>query len=200
MKAIIISDSVITRKGISTILKNQESINLIKESNDIEDIHLDEYGLIMIDLSREKEQYLQEIINLKKRSNTPVMIVDFYKDSNLFFQCMRLDIDGYIVSDINQDDIEYAIRQVLRGKKYYDSDLMKENVCCGESNNLELLTKREYQILSLVAQGKSNKEIGQALEVAENTVKKHVQNMLAKLDLKDRTQAAIFAYNTGVVN
>jgi two-component system nitrate/nitrite response regulator NarL len=113
---------------------------------------------------------------------------------------MRLDIDGYIVSDINQDDIEYAIRQVLRGKKYYDSDLMKENVCCGESNNLELLTKREYQILSLVAQGKSNKEIGQALKVAENTVKKHVQNMLAKLDLKDRTQAAIFAYNTGVVN
>jgi two-component system nitrate/nitrite response regulator NarL len=200
MKSVIISDSLIIRKGIAKILEDEGLIDTIKESDNILEINNDEYDLILVELKKENEDYLEEIINRKKNINCYVMILDFNKNKNLFNRCMKLEIDGYILANTNSDDLGYAVRQLLKGKKYYDSDLIRDHISHNNLYSSENLTKREYEILSLIARGKSNLEISKELFITENTVKKHTSNILAKLNLKDRTQVAVFAYHKGIVN
>ncbi len=96
---------------------------------------------------------------------------------------MKIGIDGYILANIESEDIGYAVKQLSKDK----------NEC------MEDLTKREREILICIAQGKSNIEISKELFITEHTVKKHTSNIFSKLNLKDRMQAALYAYNNGII-
>lgn len=199
MQVIVISDSLIIRKGISNILSNEECIKTIKESHMFLDIYKGEYDLILVDLNRNNEQYLEDLREIKKNSKAMVMVLDFYENQKLFSQCMKSGIDGYILANINGEDMGYAIKQLCRGKKYYDADLIEDYLSHGYSEYIEGLTKREHEILSYIAKGRSNSEISKELFITEHTVKKHISSILSKLHLKDRMQAALFAYDRGIV-
>ena len=199
MQVIVISESLIIRKGIVEILSKENYVDTIKESHRYTDIYKDEYNLLVIDLNKNNKQYLHDIEKLKKEKNIKVMVLDFYEDRILFSKCMIIGIDGYILANIDSEDIGYAVKQLSKDKKYYDAELIESYISKDENECMEDLTKREREILVCIAQGKSNIEISKELFITEHTVKKHTSNIFSKLNLKDRMQAALYAYNNGII-
>ena len=199
LKVIVVSESLIIRKGVVEILSKENCVGNIKESHMYTDIYNGEYDLLVIDLNKNNKGYLQNIENLKREKDIKVMVLDFYEDRILFSKCMKSGIDGYILANIDSEDIGYAIKQLSKGKKYYDAELIESYVSKGENECMEDLTKREREILVCIAEGKSNIEISKELFITEHTVKKHTSNIFSKLNLKDRMQAALYAYNNGII-
>lgn len=199
MQVIIISESLIIRKGIVQILSNEDYVDQVKESHLYTDIYKGDYDLVIVDLNKNNKQYLTDLESLKKKSNAKVMILDFYEDRSLFAKCMKAGVDGYILANIDSEDIGYAVKQISKGKKYYDADLIESYISKGEAEGISELTKREQEILVCIARGKSNIEISKELYITEHTVKKHTSNIFSKLNLKDRMQAALYAYNNGII-
>ena len=199
MQVIVISESLIIRKGIVEILSKENYVDTIKESHRYTDIYKDEYDLLVIDLNKNNKQYLHDIEKLKKEKNIKVMVLDFYEDRVLFSKCMKIGIDGYILANIESEDIGYAVKQLSKDKKYYDAELIESYISKDKNECMEDLTKREREILICIAQGKSNIEISKELFITEHTVKKHTSNIFSKLNLKDRIQAALYAYNNGII-
>ena len=199
MQVIVISESLIIRKGIVEILSKENYVDTIKESHRYTDIYKDEYDLLVIDLNKNNKQYLHDIEKLKKEKNIKVMVLDFYEDRVLFSKCMKIGIDGYILANIDSEDIGYAVKQLSKDKKYYDAELIESYISKDKNECMEDLTKREREILVCIAQGKSNIEISKELFITEHTVKKHTSNIFSKLNLKDRMQAALYAYNNGII-
>ena len=199
MQVIVISESLIIRKGICEILSSENCVKSITESHLYTDIYKDSYDLILIDLNKNNKQYLHDLEKLRTNKNSKVMVLDFYEDRSLFSKCMKAGIDAYILANIDSEDIGYAVKQLYKGKKYYDADLIENYIAKGNTENIDELTKREQEILICIAKGKTNIEISKELYITEHTVKKHTSNIFAKLQLKDRMQAAIYAYNKGIV-
>lgn len=199
MQVIIISESLIMRKGIKSVLSKETYIKEIKESHIFSDVYRQNYDLIIIDLNKNNEQYLSKLKQIKETTKSKIMVLDFYQNATLFSKCMKLGIDGYILANINSEDIAYAVKQLYKNKKYYDPDLI-ENYMAREYNEyIEELTKREHEILVCIAKGRTNSEISKELFITEHTVKKHTSNIFAKLNLKDRMQVALYAYNKGII-
>ena len=199
MQVIVISESLIIRKGIIGILENEDCVQNIIQSHLYTDIYKEDYDLVLIDLNKNNKQYLYDIQELKMKRKTKVMVLDFYEDSTLFSQCMKAGVDGYILANIDSEDIDYAVKQISKGKKYFDADLIENYLSKGGPEYIDELTKREQEILVCIAKGKSNLEISKELYITEHTVKKHTSNIFAKLNLKDRMQAALYAYDRGIV-
>jgi len=199
MQVIVISESLIIRKGIVEILSKESCIDTIKESYRYNDIYHDEYDLLIIDLNKNNKQYLENIQKLKKEKNIKIMVLDFYEDRVLFSNCMKVGIDAYILGNIDSEGIGYAVNQLRNDKKYYDAELIESYIVKGDNECMNDLTKREKEILICIAQGKSNIEISKELFITEHTVKKHTSNIFSKLNLKDRTQAALYAHNNGIM-
>ena len=199
MKVIVISESLIIRKGIISILKEEDYISSIKDSYIFKDVYNDEYDLVIVDLNKNNNHYLSDIQNIKQNNKTKIMILDFYEDRSLFSQCKKIGVDGYILANIDSEDIDYAVKQIYRGKKYFDADLIENYLSKSGQEYIEELTKREQEILVCIAKGKSNLEIAKDLYITEHTVKKHTSNIFTKLNVKDRMQAALYAYDRGIV-
>ena len=199
MQIIVISESLIIRKGIIGILEGEDYIKNIAQSHLWTDIYKENYDLVLIDLNKNNRQYLYDLQELKKKTNTKIMILDFYEDRSLFSQCMKIGVDGYILANIDSEDIDYAVKQIYRGKKYFDADLIENYLSKSGQEYIEELTKREQEILVCIAKGKSNLEISKDLYITEHTVKKHTSNIFTKLNVKDRMQAALYAYDRGIV-
>lgn len=199
MRVNIISESLIIRKGIISILSEEECISSIKDSYIFKDVYNDEYDLIILDLNKNNNHYLNDIERIKQDTKTKIIILDFYEDRSLFSQCMKIGVDGYILANIDSEGISYAAKQISRGKKYFDADLIENYLSKSGQEYIEELTKREQEILVCIAKGKSNLEISKELYITEHTVKKHTSNIFTKLNVKDRMQAALFAYDRGIV-
>lgn len=199
MQVIVISESLIIRKGIVGILEGEDYIDQIIHTHLYTDIYKEDYNLVLVDLNKNNKQYLYDIQKLKLKSNTKVIVLDFYEDSSLFAECMKIGIDGYILANIDSEDIGYAVKQINKGKKYYDADLIENYMHKKSYEQTDELTKRELEILKYIAKGKSNIEISKELFITEHTVKKHTSNIFIKLNLKDRVQAALYAYDRGIV-
>ena len=125
LKVIVVSESLIIRKGIVEILLKESCIDTIKESHIYTYIYNDEYDLLVIDLNKNNKQYLYNIEKLKQEKDIKVMVLDFYEDRVLFSKCMKAGVDGYILANIDSEDMGYAIKQLSKDKKYYDAELIE---------------------------------------------------------------------------
>lgn len=199
MNVIVFSESLIIRKGIVQILSGNSCVSKITETHIYKDVYKNEYDLVIVDLNKNNKHYLAKEDDFRKTNNAKVMVLDFYEDRSLFSSCMKAGVDGYILANIDSEDIGYAVKQIYRGKKYYDADLIENYISKGETESISELTRREQEILVCIAKGKSNIEISKELYITEHTVKKHTSNIFAKLNLKDRMQAALYAYDNGIV-
>ena len=122
------------------------------------------------------------------------------------FKTSKLKVDGYILGTFAQEDINYALHKISTGAKFYDRELLyrlvedESAVTITSKNHLRTsLTRRELEILSQLSNGLSNFEIAKNLNISENTVKKHISNIFIKINVKDRTQAIIYAYESGLI-
>ena len=199
MKGIIISESLVIRKGVAEILSNESCIDILDEGYMCADINKDAYDLVIFDLNRNTKQYIDYIKDIKENGNSKIMVLDFYEDTRLFAKCMKIGVDSYILANIEGEGRKYAVRLLSKGKKYFDSDLVENYMRKDNLEEIKELTKREKEILICISKGKTNHEIAEDLCITEHTVKKHTSNIFEKLNLRDRTHAALYVHEKGII-
>lgn len=201
MKLIIIDDHPLVRKGLLSMLSDERNINEVIEAQNISEalkaIERKKPDIAVVDLKLGGEDGLEAVVKGKRISpNTKFIILSAYVSKEEFMKAEKIGLDGYILKDAFTEDIIYAINLVARGKKYYDSGIIKYKDYGVNDNLLNQLTDREKDVLRELANGYSNEEIAKRLFISENTVKKHVSSILFKLNLNHRTQAAVLVNNS----
>ncbi len=202
MKILIVDDHPLVRKGIISILSFDENIKEILEASNIEDamelIKSQDPMLAIIDLNLGKKDGL-EIVSKAKQIDvkTKFVILTSSVKKEDYMRAKEINVDGYILKEAFAEDILYAIHVVIRGKKFIDPEILQYEVKRNlQDEFLSELTTREQDVLIELGQGLSNYEIAKKLFISENTVKKHVSNILSKLELDHRTQAALLISNS----
>lgn len=201
MNILIVDDHPLVRKGISSTLSFEDNIDMIFEASTVDEaiklINFNKLDLAIVDLSLGKEDGLEIVKKTKSKKNneldTKFVILTSSVRKDDFTRSEEAGIDGYILKDAFSEDIIYAINVVLRGRKFIDPEITKFQLSNSSKNYLSELTPREYDVLMELGKGLSNYEIAKELFISKNTVKKHVSNVLLKLQLSHRTQAALLA-------
>ena len=210
IKLLIVDDHVLIREGIKQILELENDISVIGQAGNGEDafnkaIELNP-DIILLDINMPKLNGIEALRRFKDMGvKSKVIILTIHEDREYILKTLKLGADGYILKDSDADSLINGIRNVFKGQKYIQqsvADLVKESSNSDAYNiinsKINSLTKREYEVLILIAEGLNNKDIADRLFISEKTVKNHVSNILKKLDLNDRVQVAIFAYKNNI--
>ena len=217
MKISILCKYPVIHEGIKSILKDKyQSITSFTsiadcfkalDNPDNELINDTEDTILIITLFKEDLRSVDNILSVKDNySKLKLLIVDFNESKEMFFKVSKLNVDGYMLGTFAEEDINYALHKISTRTKFYDRELLYRLVedepaatITGKSNLGTPLTRRELEILSQLSNGLSNFEISKNLNISENTVKKHISNIFIKINVKDRTQAIIYAYESGLI-
>ncbi|MBP1964809.1 response regulator [Paenibacillus aceris] len=207
MNMIILDDHPLVRKGICTIVSSGQSMNIVGEAANSKEalLLLDQThpDLVLVDLNLGNENGL-DFIQMARRAGhaCKYMILTSSITQSELQLAQSMEIEGICLKEAFPEDLLYAIEVVARGRKYYDPVLMGSMMthrAGREKQELSELTPKELEVLMSLGKGRSNKEIASALYITEFTVKNHVSQVLAKLELADRTQAALYALSKGLV-
>jgi two-component system nitrate/nitrite response regulator NarL len=214
IRVLLVDDHILFRKGIANLLSAQTDMEVIGEAGDgreaLQKARELMPDLILMDIvmpgmsGREATKFIKEEMPYVKI----VMLTVSERDSDLF-EAIRGGADGYLLKDLEPAELYRMCRGVFRGEAPL-SPLMAAKILREFSSLADVradaagpagkLTPREIEVLELVVQGRTNKEIGESLCLAENTVKNHLRNILAKLHLRNRAQAAAYAVREGLVD
>ena len=212
ISVMIADDHVLMREGLKQLLELEEDIDVIIQAgdgNDAVDKAL-EYNpnVILLDINMPKMNGIDVLRRLKDlgvKSN--VIMLTIHEDKEYLFETVKIGADGYVLKDSDADSLIKAIRDVNHGKSYIQpsiasmlvEDLGQNDVEINkELAKIRLLTKREYEVLTLIAEGLNNKDIAEKLYISEKTVKNHVSSIFKKIEVNDRIQAAIFAFKNNI--
>ncbi|NQX63914.1 response regulator transcription factor [Paenibacillus qinlingensis] len=204
---IILDDHPLVRQGIRTIVSSSPLIHVLGEAASTREalLLLEQFSpdIILVDLNLGCDNGLDAIQEFRRAGHTcKFMILTSSITRSELQLAQSQQIEGICLKEAFPEDLLYAIEVVSRGRKYYDPDLMGsllEDASADQNNILSELTPKELEVLLALGKGYSNKEIATALFITEFTVKKHVSQVLAKLNLSDRTQAALYALSKGLV-
>ncbi len=207
IKVMIADDHSMFRQGIKQILELEKDIAVIAQaSNGDEAVKLArEYkpDVVLMDINMPGTSGLQAIKELKQDGNIfKVIVLTIHEDREYLFKTLQMGAEGYVLKDAEPAVLVEAIRNVNGGQSYIQPNMTRELV--REFNRVTMhekekadenaLTSREIEVLELIADGMINKEIAKQLYISEKTVKNHVSNIFKKLNVSDRTQAAIYAF------
>lgn len=199
MNIVIVDDHPLVRQGLTAVLSAEGDMNLIGEAANadeaLEIITRTKPDIALVDLRLMDVSGL-DIVKVCKEK-VPVckyIILTSSVDQEDFRRARELGVDGYVLKEAFPEELIAAIRLVYRGRKYYDPSMVDFIMNKDENDfRIEQLTPRELEVLRTLGEGLKNKDIAKKLFITEYTVKKHVSQILAKLDLADRTQAALYA-------
>ncbi len=207
VKVLVADDHKLVREGICKLLNIFSGIEVVGEAEDgLEAVSMvrDYFPeLVLLDLNMPRMNGIDAIHKIKEISpQIKIIVLTIHDDEEYVYKVTSAGAEGFIQKDITSEELEEAIQEVLDGGKVFPKSLSPENVeeDQGGTDYRELLSNREYEVLTLLARGMSNKEIAEELYISEKTVKNHVSNILRKLDVNDRTQAVITALKQGLVS
>jgi len=217
IKVLLADDHPVVREGLQTMLATAPDIEVVAEANDgleaIEKANEHRPHVVLMDLRMPNLDGLEATRRIKSQlASTSVIILTVYDNDAYVVDAVRAGAGGYLLKDASRDLLIHTIRAVNSGGMLIKTSLLREailtsaNVTDNQYKEKHVdaparngLTPRERDVLRLVIEGQSNKEIGRALSISEDTAKKHVQTILSKLGVSDRTQAAVKAVRTGLV-
>lgn len=211
IKVLLADDHPLLREGLSKVLSLEGDIEIIAEAVDgeeaIKKVEQLLPDVVLMDINMPTVNGIEATRRIKQRfSDVHVLVLTFHDEEEYVLALMRAGAKGYILKDVDPGVVATAIRQVYQGECFFPSNLINqviEKVSQSEKDNRQddenCLTNREQEILEEIVQGKSNKEIADTLFISEKTVKNHVSNILKKLEVTDRTQAAVLALRSGIV-
>lgn len=206
----IVDDHAVVRQGLTAFLQTQDDIEIIGEAENgaqllallpesVPDVVL--MDLIMPDMDGVEATRRVKVVSPHSQV---IIFTSYYKDEHIF-PAIRAGALSYILKDSKPVELVDAIRKAAHGEAVLHprvaARLVQEvqGVRRDAPNPFSELSDREMEILRLIASGNSNREIAEILVISEKTVKSHVSNILSKLHLADRTQAAVYAWNQGIV-
>ncbi len=209
IKVMLADDHALMREGIKHLLEFDGSIEVIEEASDglecLEKLKRVKPDILLLDINMPDMNGI-EVLEELKRKNNPVKILMLTVHSEVEYLVKAVDIgaDGYILKDSGSIELKQAINVIMTNESYIqpsllpalNSRLINRDI---DKEKLESLTKREIEILTQVAGGMFNKEIANNLDISERTVKNHISNIFKKIDVSDRTQAAVFAIRNNIV-
>lgn len=201
IKALLIEHQPLSRLGIRAALSNESDISLVADTGDLADgsakfRELDP-DVTILGLRFPSACAIDELSDFfDHEPNAKIIVLAEHAGDAEITKALKQGAMGYICKDISPDDLIKAIRTVASGKKYIPADIAQ---ILSESIGKEELTPTESNILRMIVGGMSNKEIAFALDISENTVKSHVQNIFGKMGVSDRTSAATTAIRRGLV-
>jgi len=208
IRVLIVEDQAVVREGLAAILSYQADIEVVGEAKDgieaVEMLLSAKPDVILLDLVMPRQDGLTTIPILKeKKPDVHILVLTSFADNERVYQAIKFGAQGYMLKDATHTQLLQGIRDVAQGlSTLYPSIAMR---VIRELNNptelmftTEPLTPRELETLRLISSGLSNQEIGQKLFVQESTVAKYVSNILDKLHLANRTQAALYAVRKGI--
>ncbi|QUH26947.1 response regulator [Serpentinicella alkaliphila] len=208
IRVLLVDDHSLVRQGLKQIIELEEDILVIGQASNGEEalelISKVKPNVILLDINMPKMNGIQTLRRIKDMDKTiKVIMLTFHEDREYLFETINLGANGYVLKDAESASLIKAIRDVNKGGSYIHPNITTEIV--KELNNkykgndgVDELTRREFEVLSLIAEGQNNKEIANTLFISEKTVKNHVSNIFKKIDVNDRTQAAIYAYRNNV--
>ncbi|MEW2520721.1 response regulator transcription factor [Actinacidiphila alni] len=209
IRVLLVDDHQVVRRGLRTFLEVQGDIEVVGEAGDGEEgvARAQELrpDVILMDVKMPGIDGIEALRLLRDAENPArVLIVTSFTEQRTVVPALRAGAAGYVYKDVDPVALADAIRSVHAGHVLLQPEvagalLSQEQGGTGQGRG-NALTEREREVLGLIADGRSNREIARALVLSEKTVKTHVSNILMKLDLADRTQAALWAVRNGVGN
>ena len=211
IRVLIVDDHVIIRKGVKAVLDLVPDIELVGEAeNGKQAVEMDldlQPDVILMDLMMPEIDGIACTREIKaKRPDARILVLTNFAGEDMIFPAIKAGAMGYHLKDSSPEALEEAIRQVFRGEPSLHPLIAKKVLAElhappeDHQETYETLTKRELEVLSLIAQGLENREIAKQLVVSEATVRTHVSNILGKLHLASRTQAALYALREGLAS
>lgn len=206
VRVLIVDDHQVVRRGLRTFLEVQEDIEVVGEAADgdegvarAEELRPD---IVLMDVKMPGTDGIEALRRLRELSNPArVLVVTSFTEQRTVVPALRAGAAGYVYKDVDPDALAGAIRSVHAGHVLLQPELagaLLSDGTGGGAGRGSALTDREREVLGLIADGRSNREIARGLVLSEKTVKTHVSNILMKLDLADRTQAALWAVRHGL--
>jgi DNA-binding NarL/FixJ family response regulator len=213
IRLLLADDQALVRGGFRLILESEPDIDVVAQAEDgaaaVEAVRRYRPAVALMDIQMPGMDGLEATrrILADPHNQTRVLILTTFERDDYVFEALRIGASGFLVKTAPPEDLITAIHVVARGEALLSPSVTRRVVeefahtrrRPPPPAELSSLTSRELEVLALVAEGRSNAEIGRALFLSEATVKTHVSGMLAKLGLRDRVQAVIYAYEHGVV-
>ncbi|QNP62623.1 response regulator [Streptomyces genisteinicus] len=209
IRVLLVDDHQVVRRGLRTFLEVQDDIEVVGEAADGDEgvARAEELRphVVLMDVKMPGTDGIEALRRLRGLDNpAKVLIVTSFTEQRTVVPALRAGAAGYVYKDVDPEALAGAIRSVHAGHVLLQQEvagaLLSGDVPGQTGGRGPSLTEREREVLGLIADGRSNREIARALVLSEKTVKTHVSNILMKLDLADRTQAALWAVRHGMTD
>lgn len=208
IRVLIADDHHVVRRGLLFFLKTQKDIEVVGEaSNGEEAVQLAtalEPDIILMDLVMPKLNGIEATAKVKELlPKTEILMLTSFSDRDHVIPALEAGAAGYQLKDIEPDELVKSIRQIMGGEHILHPDATitleaQREELANAPHTANPLTPRERDVLAELTKGKSNKEIASSLFVTEKTIKTHISNIFSKLEVQDRTQAALYAVKHGL--
>lgn len=211
-RLVIAEDHTILREGLRALLSSQENLEVVGEAEDgreaIRQVEKLTPDLILMDLSMPKMNGIEAIREIRRRvPETRILALTVHKAEEFILEVLQSGADGYIPKDASSSELMMAIKSILMGKRYLSpsvSNVVIEGYLESRRTSESItpwgkLTKREREILKLIAEGYKNKDIADYLCISVKTVEKHRSNLMKKLDLHSAAALTAYAMERGLV-
>ena len=208
-RVLIADDHAVVRSGVRLILDAQPDLRVVAEVDDgfaaVERIMAGDIDLAVLDISMPRMTGLQAARELARRgTEVQMLMLSMHDNEQYLFEALKHGASGYVHKAVADRDLIEACRAALRGESFLYpgavATLIREHLARGRSDGVDtLLTPREQEVLKLIAEGHSGKEIAELLVVSPKTVERHRAKLLDKLGMKDRLELARYAIRTGLI-
>ena len=213
VRVVLVDDQALIRTGFKMILETEDDIEVVGEASDGEQAismaRSVRPDVVLMDVQMPTMDGLEATGRIVRDANIPsrIIILTTFERDDYIFEALRAGASGFLLKNAPSDELVHAVRVVAAGDALLAPSVTRKVIegfirrPAHGSNEVELrrLTERETEILQLLATGKSNSELAANLFVGEGTIKTHVSSVLTKLGLRDRMQAVIFAYESGLI-
>jgi two-component system, NarL family, response regulator DegU len=208
IEVLIVDDHSLMREGLKKLIELEDDIVVVDQAADgkeaLEKLSMKEPDIILMDINMPNMNGIETLRALRDKGiKSKVMMLTIHDDREYVYETVKIGANGYLLKDSDSDTLVDGIRRVYAGEKFIQPSLLKSIECRTESNDksedmITSLTKREYEVLILIAEGLNNRAIAERLFISEKTVKNHISNIFKKIEVNDRVQATIFAFRNNL--
>ncbi len=210
-RVLLADDHAMVRRGLRHVLEAQPDIEVVAEVDDgreaVRRALGESFDLAILDITMPRMTGLQAARELSKRMpELKVLMLSMHDNEQYFFEALRVGACGYVLKSAADRDLVEACRAAMRGEPFIYPPAVRaivrdylERVAAGEVVDSDPLTPRETEVVKLIAEGQTNREIAQELVISEKTVERHRANLLAKLGMRDRVELTRYAIRRGLV-